>query len=162
MALPCPNHRVLLTTWRYRPDHQGWIRSVERLHSPAKSDGLTPFLAYAEAEGQGRAVADDRHVALVGNLAFHADGPVQALTSIRRVPSLSRSCEAPIVVVKTRAGLPDPSAIGGRTIGLSHTGCVFPLNEENLSRWRRWMRRIRRDQAIWVLASILGAVIASL
>jgi len=49
-----------------------------------------------------------------------------------------------------------PSAIGGRTIGLSHTGCVFPLNEENLSRWRRWMRHIRRDQAIWVLASILG------
>ncbi len=55
-----------------------------------------------------------------------------------------------------------PSAIGGRTIGLSHTCCVFPLNEENLSRWRRWMRHIRRDQAIWVLASILGAVIATL
>ncbi len=49
-----------------------------------------------------------------------------------------------------------PSAIGGRTIGLSHTGCVFPLNEQNLGRWRRWMRHIRRDQAIWVLASILG------
>jgi hypothetical protein len=55
-----------------------------------------------------------------------------------------------------------PSAIDGRTIGLSHTGCVVPLNEENLSLWRRWMRHIRRDQAIWVLASILGAVIASL
>ena len=49
-----------------------------------------------------------------------------------------------------------PRAIGGRTIGLSHTDCVFPLNEENLSRWRRWMWHIRRDQAIWVLASILG------
>ncbi len=49
-----------------------------------------------------------------------------------------------------------PSAIGGRTIGLSHTGCVFPLDVENLSRWRRWMKHIRRDQAIWVLASILG------
>jgi hypothetical protein len=49
-----------------------------------------------------------------------------------------------------------PSAIGGRTIGLSHTGCVFPLDDENVSRWRQWMRHIRRDQAIWVLASILG------
>jgi hypothetical protein len=49
-----------------------------------------------------------------------------------------------------------PSAIGGRTIGLSHTGCVFPLDAENLSRWRLWMKHIRRDQAIWVLASILG------
>jgi hypothetical protein len=49
-----------------------------------------------------------------------------------------------------------PSAIGGRTIGLSHTGCTFPLDRENLDRWRRWMRHIRRDQAVWVLASILG------
>jgi hypothetical protein len=49
-----------------------------------------------------------------------------------------------------------PSAIGGRTIGLSHTGCVFPLDPDNLVRWRRWMGHIRRDQAIWVLASILG------
>ena len=49
-----------------------------------------------------------------------------------------------------------PSAIGGRTIGLSHTGCVFPLDDLNLSRWRRWMAHIRRDQAVWILASILG------
>jgi Mn2+/Fe2+ NRAMP family transporter len=49
-----------------------------------------------------------------------------------------------------------PSAIGGRTIGLSHTGCVFPLDTDNLTRWGRWMRHIRRDQLIWVLASILG------
>jgi hypothetical protein len=49
-----------------------------------------------------------------------------------------------------------PSAIGGRTIGLSHTGCVFPLDEENLDRWKRWMRHIRRDQGVWVIASIMG------
>ena len=49
-----------------------------------------------------------------------------------------------------------PSAIGGRTIGLSHTGCVFPLDATICSRWRRWMAHIRRDQAVWVLASILG------
>ncbi len=49
-----------------------------------------------------------------------------------------------------------PSAIGGRTIGLSHTGCVFPLDHDNLVRWKRWINHIRRDQAIWVLASIMG------
>jgi hypothetical protein len=49
-----------------------------------------------------------------------------------------------------------PSAIGGRTIGLSHTGCVFPLDADSLLRWKRWMVHIRRDQAIWVVASILG------
>lgn len=49
-----------------------------------------------------------------------------------------------------------PSAIGGRTIGLSHTGCVFPLDHDNRLRWTRWMAHIRRDQAVWVLASILG------
>jgi hypothetical protein len=49
-----------------------------------------------------------------------------------------------------------PSAVGGRTIGLSHTGCVFALDGENLSRWQRWMAHIRRDQAVWVLASIMG------
>jgi hypothetical protein len=49
-----------------------------------------------------------------------------------------------------------PSAIGGRTIRLSHTGCVFPLDDENPARWRRWMAHVRRDQAVWVLASIMG------
>jgi hypothetical protein len=49
-----------------------------------------------------------------------------------------------------------PSAIGGRTIGLSHIGCAFIPQGENLSRWHGWMRHIRRDQWIWVAASILG------
>jgi hypothetical protein len=49
-----------------------------------------------------------------------------------------------------------PSAVGGRTIGLSHTGCTFPPGGESPERWARWMRHIRRDQAVWVLASILG------
>jgi hypothetical protein len=49
-----------------------------------------------------------------------------------------------------------PSALGGLTIGLSHTGKVFPLDESNRSRWRGWMRHIRRDQAIWIAASIVG------
>jgi hypothetical protein len=49
-----------------------------------------------------------------------------------------------------------PSAIGGRTIGLSHTGCVFPLDPENRRKWTRWMGHIGRDQTVWVLASIMG------
>lgn len=49
-----------------------------------------------------------------------------------------------------------PSAFGGVKIGLSHTGKVFPLSEENRSRWHGWMRHIRRDQAIWIVASVIG------
>ncbi len=49
-----------------------------------------------------------------------------------------------------------PSAVGGRTIGLSHTGCAFAPEGHNLSRWRGWMRHILRDQGVWVIASILG------
>ena len=44
-----------------------------------------------------------------------------------------------------------PSAIGGRTIGLSHTGCVFIRSKvTNLSKWQGWMNHIRRDQAVWI------------
>ena len=50
-----------------------------------------------------------------------------------------------------------PSAIGGRTITLSHVGKVFPLNDQTRSRWRGWMRHIMKDQiGIWMLASFLG------
>lgn len=49
-----------------------------------------------------------------------------------------------------------PSAVGGMTIELSHTGKVFPLNEPNTSRWYGWLKHIRRDQAIWIAASIIG------
>ena len=36
-----------------------------------------------------------------------------------------------------------PSAIGGRTIGLSHIGCAFVPEGDNLARWQGWMRHIR-------------------
>jgi hypothetical protein len=49
-----------------------------------------------------------------------------------------------------------PSAIGGRTIRLSHIGCAFLPSSANLARWRGWMRHILRDQWIWIAASILG------
>jgi hypothetical protein len=49
-----------------------------------------------------------------------------------------------------------PSAIGGRTIALSHIGCAFKPTGANLERWHGWMRHILRDQWVWIAASILG------
>jgi hypothetical protein len=55
-----------------------------------------------------------------------------------------------------------PSAIGGRSIGLSHTGHVFSLDDGNRARWRGWLMHIARDQLIWVLASIIGMALPCL
>ncbi|MCZ2147998.1 MAG: Nramp family divalent metal transporter [Bryobacterales bacterium] len=56
-----------------------------------------------------------------------------------------------------------PSAVGGRTIKLSHTGKTFELNEENLSRFRGWLRHIRRDQLIlWLPGCILGMALPAM
>lgn len=49
-----------------------------------------------------------------------------------------------------------PSAVGALTIGLSHTGRVFPFDDANRANWRGWMRHILRDQLVWVIASIIG------
>ncbi len=49
-----------------------------------------------------------------------------------------------------------PSACGGITVSLSHTGKVFPLDGENRFKWFGWMQHIRRDQAIWMTASVIG------
>lgn len=49
-----------------------------------------------------------------------------------------------------------PSACGGITVALSHTGKVFPLDDENRSKWHGWLKHIRRDQAIWMAASVVG------
>ncbi|HTU27386.1 MAG TPA: Nramp family divalent metal transporter, partial [Pirellulales bacterium] len=50
-----------------------------------------------------------------------------------------------------------PSAIGGRTITLSHVGSVFLLDRESLRRWHGWLRHIFRDQVfVWMLASFIG------
>ena len=50
-----------------------------------------------------------------------------------------------------------PSAVGGSTVTLSHVGKVFPVDENNLRRWRGWMRYILRDQVIvWMLCCFVG------
>jgi hypothetical protein len=55
-----------------------------------------------------------------------------------------------------------PSAIGGRSIGLSHTGRVFPLDEPNPAKWRGWIVHIGRDQLIWIAASVVGMALPCL
>ena len=53
-----------------------------------------------------------------------------------------------------------PSAVGGRSITLSHTGKVFPITETSRARWRGWVRHIVKDQVgVWMLASLLGVAL---
>jgi hypothetical protein len=50
-----------------------------------------------------------------------------------------------------------PSAVGGHEIHLSHVGTVFPATEQNLARWREWMRYVNADQLwVWGLFCFLG------
>lgn len=56
-----------------------------------------------------------------------------------------------------------PSIVGGRKISLSHVGKVFEINDENLKRWRGWLRHITRDQTVvWAGACVLGMALPSL
>src|SRR6185503_17484568 len=50
-----------------------------------------------------------------------------------------------------------PSAVGGRSITLSHVGTVFRVTDESRLKWRGWFRHIVRDQlAVWMLCSFVG------
>ena len=50
-----------------------------------------------------------------------------------------------------------PSAIGGRSIELSHVGMVFPITPTTLKHWKGWFRHIVRDQvAVWMMCSVIG------
>jgi hypothetical protein len=50
-----------------------------------------------------------------------------------------------------------PSAIGGRSIELSHNGMAFPITPANLERWRGWFRHIVRDQVVvWMGCCFIG------
>jgi hypothetical protein len=50
-----------------------------------------------------------------------------------------------------------PSAIGGRSIRLSHVGMVFPITPEALNHWKGWFHHIVRDQvAVWMPCSVIG------
>ena len=56
-----------------------------------------------------------------------------------------------------------PSAIGGRTIKLSHTGKIFPLNSETVARWKRWLGVINRDQfLLWGPGCVIGMALPAM
>lgn len=56
-----------------------------------------------------------------------------------------------------------PSAIGGRTIKLSHTGKIFDLDPPSLSLWRRWMSVIQRDQfLLWMPGCLIGMALPAM
>lgn len=56
-----------------------------------------------------------------------------------------------------------PSAVGGRTIKLSHTGKVFALTPENLARWKGWLNHIRRDQLLlWAPGCVVGMALPAM
>lgn len=56
-----------------------------------------------------------------------------------------------------------PSAVGGRTIELSHMGKVFELNPETMARWKRWLNVIKRDQLmLWAPGCILGMALPAM
>jgi hypothetical protein len=56
-----------------------------------------------------------------------------------------------------------PSMVGGKKVRLSHVGKVFPLDGDNLTRWRGWLRHILRDQtAIWAVGCVLGMALPSM
>lgn len=56
-----------------------------------------------------------------------------------------------------------PSVIGGQQLTLSHEGCVFPINTESVSRFRRWYKFLLRDQLIvWLPACFIGVALPSM
>lgn len=56
-----------------------------------------------------------------------------------------------------------PSAIGGRSVTLSHVGKVFALTKENLLRWRGWWRYIVTDQVfVWAPGCFMGMALPAL
>ena len=49
------------------------------------------------------------------------------------------------------------SAVGGSTVTLSHVGQAFRSTDQNMIRWRGWMRHIIRDQAaVWMVCCFIG------
>jgi hypothetical protein len=56
-----------------------------------------------------------------------------------------------------------PSAVGGRSVTLSHVGKVFPITNENLQRWKGWWRYILADQLlVWVPGCFMGMALPAL
>jgi len=56
-----------------------------------------------------------------------------------------------------------PSAIGGRSVTLSHVGKVFELTPENMRRWKGWWRYVFTDQVfVWAPGCFMGMALPAL
>lgn len=56
-----------------------------------------------------------------------------------------------------------PSAVGGKTIQLSHSGKVFDVTPQSLAHWKGWLRHILRDQLLlWAPASAIGMALPAM
>ena len=55
------------------------------------------------------------------------------------------------------------SAVGGRKVTLSHIGKVFPLDADNLRKWKMWWKYILTDQFfIWMPGCFMGMALPAL
>lgn len=56
-----------------------------------------------------------------------------------------------------------PSAVGGRSVTLSHVGKVFELTADNLRKWRGWWRYVLTDQIlVWAPGCFMGMALPAL
>ncbi|MEM8945743.1 MAG: Nramp family divalent metal transporter [Planctomycetota bacterium] len=56
-----------------------------------------------------------------------------------------------------------PSAIGGKNISLSHLGKIFPMNQDNLAKWKGWWNVVVVDQLfIWAPGCFVGMALPAL
>lgn len=55
------------------------------------------------------------------------------------------------------------SAIGGRSVTLSHIGKVFDINDDNPRKWKGWWQYILTDQFfIWMSGCFMGMALPAL
>jgi hypothetical protein len=152
------------------PD-QTWLAESYRITESGKTSDLTDL-------NQAPKPIADRFRALVANQGIERVGIFSYLKNYNNMPTLNWGILATFAAIAGAGGMTNtlfsnyarekgwgmganvgaiPSLIGGRHINLSHVGMVFPLNEPNASRWRGWLRHIRKDQlAIWMFCSVVG------
>lgn len=173
--------RFLLEDWHGRLQVRGTISpsqswQLERIlvRDPAGNRDYTRIedLPDAELAAHARTLVENQGVARRGLIDYFRNRRREGL------PELNWAIIAAFVAIAGTGGLTNlsfsnyardkgwgmgarvgaiPSAVGARTITLSHTGMVFTVDAESRRRWRGWMRHILRDQlAVWMFCSFVG------
>jgi hypothetical protein len=134
--------------------------------------GFVKFGNVPVDDGQG----GEKVVNVFSHYAEHGQFPVVALTSIALLGAfagyaggggLSNSTYGNFVRDKgwgmgSQVGA-IPSAVGGKYVKLSHIGKTFPINAENLRRWKAWWKYILADQVlIWAPGCFMGMALPAL